>query len=94
MGEVYLAQDKRLGLHVAPKFLPAFFQDRGARLLTEARAAASLHSPILLRSTTSASMKVVRLSFGVGGGLEIWLSNGHSPGRLETRPSQPRAKGV
>jgi serine/threonine protein kinase/tetratricopeptide (TPR) repeat protein len=48
MGEVFLADDTRLGRQVALKFLPASFQydpDRRARFLKEARAASSLSSP-------------------------------------------------
>jgi serine/threonine protein kinase/Flp pilus assembly protein TadD len=48
MGEVYLAEDTRLGRMVALKFLPASYQydaDRRLRFLTEARAASALRSP-------------------------------------------------
>ncbi|HTG17148.1 MAG TPA: protein kinase, partial [Blastocatellia bacterium] len=48
MGEVYLAEDTRLGRRVALKFLPASFQydpDRRTRFLEEARATSSLRSP-------------------------------------------------
>ena len=48
MGEVYLAEDTRLGRRVAVKILPASYQydhDRSARFLKEARAASVLRSP-------------------------------------------------
>ncbi|HSO74093.1 MAG TPA: protein kinase [Blastocatellia bacterium] len=48
MGEVYLAQDPRLGRQVAIKLLPASYQydpDRRARFLKEARSASALRSP-------------------------------------------------
>ncbi|MEK6410702.1 MAG: protein kinase [Acidobacteriota bacterium] len=48
MGEVFLAEDTRLGRQVALKFLPASYQydsERRGRFLKEARAASALRSP-------------------------------------------------
>lgn len=48
MGEVYLAEDTRLGRQIALKVLPASYQydpERRTRFLTEARAASALRSP-------------------------------------------------
>lgn len=50
MGEVFRAQDIRLGRQVALKFLPASYQydpDRRERFFTEARAASALRSPYI-----------------------------------------------
>jgi serine/threonine protein kinase/tetratricopeptide (TPR) repeat protein len=48
MGEVYLAEDSRLGRQIALKLLPASYQydpDRRDRFMREARAASALRSP-------------------------------------------------
>jgi len=50
MGEVFRAEDTRLGRSVALKFLPASYQydpDRRERFFTEARAASALRSPYI-----------------------------------------------
>src|SRR6266436_8609675 len=48
MGEVYLAEDTRLGRHVALKVLPASYEydpERRTKFLAEARATSALRSP-------------------------------------------------
>src|ERR1044071_1121084 len=50
MGEVYVAEDTRLGRRVAIKFLPASYQydpDRRERFFKEARTASALRSPYI-----------------------------------------------
>ncbi|MFY9557157.1 MAG: protein kinase [Blastocatellia bacterium] len=50
MGEVYLAEETRLGRQVALKFLPASYQydpDRRTKFLAEARATSALRSPYI-----------------------------------------------
>ena len=54
MGEVYLAEDLRLGRKVALKLLPAQYmrdEDRVRRFEQEARAASALNHPNILTTT-------------------------------------------
>src|SRR5688572_5226639 len=64
MGEVYRARDTRLDRLVAVKVLAPGLADaeRLGRFEQEARAAAALNHPHILRSTTSAGMKTRRSS--------------------------------
>ena len=65
MGEVYRANDPRLGREVAIKVLPASFSqdaDRLKRFEQEARAAGVLITPTSRRSTTSARTRALRTS--------------------------------
>ena len=72
MGEVYLAQDKRLGRKVALKLLPATFttdDDRLRRFEQEARAASALNHPNIItiyEITKAAGSQVIATEFVEG----------------------------
>lgn len=80
MGEVYLAEDKRLGRKVALKLLPASFttdEDRLRRFEQEARAASALNHPNIItiyEITKAAGSQVIATEFVEGETLRSRLS--------------------
>src|SRR5262249_62243064 len=86
MGEVYLAEDPRLGRSVAVKFLPASYQydpDRRDRFLREASTASSLRSPYIASiydiGEDDGSSFIV-MEYVQGQGLSALLKEGPLPG--------------
>ncbi|HKU75873.1 MAG TPA: protein kinase [Pyrinomonadaceae bacterium] len=81
MGEVYLAQDKRLGRKVALKLLPASFttdDDRLRRFEQEARAASALNHPNIItiyEITEAAGSHVIATEFVEGETLRSRLNH-------------------
>jgi serine/threonine protein kinase len=82
MGEVYLAEDKRLGRKVALKLLPATFKsddDRLRRFEQEARAASALNHPNIItiyEITKAAGSHVIATEFVEGETLRSRLNRG------------------
>jgi serine/threonine protein kinase len=82
MGEVYLAEDKRLGRRVALKLLPAGFKsddDRLRRFEQEARAASALNHPNIItiyEITKAAGSHVIATEFVEGETLRSRLNRG------------------
>jgi serine/threonine protein kinase len=82
MGEVYLAEDKRLGRKVALKLLPASFTtdaDRLRRFEQEARAASALNHPNIItiyEIRKAADSHIIATEFVEGETLRLRLSRG------------------
>ncbi len=80
MGEVYLAEDKRLGRKVALKLLPASFttdEDRLRRFEQEARAASALNHPNIItiyEVSEAAGSHIIATEFVEGETLRLRLS--------------------
>jgi len=92
MGEVFLAEDTRLGRKAAIKFLPAELagnQERRQRFLTEAKAASALNHPHVCTvydvGETAEGIPFIAMEFVDGDSLDKLLSrNGTKPARCSS----------